>query len=109
MIEALWSVEFVAANGNSGGGVVIFESGRIFGGDSSYYYVGSYQVNGSDISGKVRVNHYYGEVNNIFGDYKEVTLEFSGRIQAEQFIVEGIAKEPNSNAKIRLTRRSELP
>lgn len=36
MIEALWSVEFVAANGNYGGGVVIFESGRIFGGDSSF-------------------------------------------------------------------------
>lgn len=109
MIEALWSLEFVAANGNDGGGVVIFESGRIFGGDSSYYYVGSYEISGSKLTANVVVNHYFGDVNNVFGPYKKVTLELAGQVEQDQFIVQGVAKEPASNAKVRLTRRSELP
>jgi len=43
-LEALWSVEFVAPGQNNiNAGVVIFESSKLFGGDSWYYYTGSYK------------------------------------------------------------------
>jgi hypothetical protein len=44
MLEALWSVGFITGQGLHGAGVVIFETGRVFGGDSYFYWVGSYRV-----------------------------------------------------------------
>ena len=44
-IEALWAVQFTGARGLSArksGGVLIFETGRIFGGDTWQWYTGSY-------------------------------------------------------------------
>jgi hypothetical protein len=42
-LEALWTAEFIAEEG-TGAGVVIFETGRILGDDSSYYYLGRFEV-----------------------------------------------------------------
>lgn len=42
MLEALLSVEFVSNVQGSGAGVVVIETGRILGVDSSYLYVGKY-------------------------------------------------------------------
>src|SRR5260221_6026096 len=44
-IEALWSIDFTGVNNNSiakSGGVVVFETGRVFGGDTWQLYTGSY-------------------------------------------------------------------
>jgi hypothetical protein len=43
-IEALWSLEFVSTEDSYGAGVVIFETNKIFGGDSLYYYLGNYET-----------------------------------------------------------------
>lgn len=109
MIEALWSVEFVAQNGNIGGGVAVFESGRILGGDSSYFYTGSYRVKNGSVEAEVNVTHYFGQLNNIFGNYESVTLTLAGQIHEQQFTVSGTAQEPQGQVAIRLTRRAELP
>lgn len=42
MLEALWSVEFQSSFGLQGNGVVVFETGRVFGGDSTMIYVGNF-------------------------------------------------------------------
>jgi len=44
MIEALYGVEFVSNMDNGGYGVAVLETGRIFGGDSSFVFVGKYEV-----------------------------------------------------------------
>jgi len=51
-IEALWAVNFSTQLGFSGSGVAVFETGRIFGGDSLYYYIGDYVLNGDTVRGK---------------------------------------------------------
>lgn len=43
-IEALWTVTFGSNLGMSGAGVVVFETGRLFGGDPDYIYLGKYDV-----------------------------------------------------------------
>ena len=58
MIEAMWTVSFSTPQGTFGSGVAVFETGRIFGGDSMYFYLGSYTVSGSDVMGKALVQHY---------------------------------------------------
>jgi hypothetical protein len=45
-IEALWAVQFTGANGvriAKSGGVIVIESGRIFGGDTWMWYTGRYE------------------------------------------------------------------
>jgi hypothetical protein len=44
-IEALWAVQFVGISNqgrSTSGGVVVLETGRIFGGDTWQYYTGKY-------------------------------------------------------------------
>ena len=109
MIEALWSVQFIADNNHYGAGVVVFENCRIFGGDSTYYYVGSYSIKDGVISAEVSANHYSGQRNNIVGPVEKVTWVVSGHIAHDTFDVIGNAKETQNKVHVRLTRRAELP
>jgi hypothetical protein len=60
-IEALWTVEIPDVKGGwINGGVVVLETGRIFGGDSFYYFLGNYDVSGGNVSGTLNVTHYNG-------------------------------------------------
>jgi T3SS negative regulator,GrlR len=56
--EALYVVEFgdMAASGTyRNGGVIVLETGRVYGGDSGYYYVGTYSVKDGQLTGEVKV------------------------------------------------------
>ena len=55
-LEALWALTF-GTEQRLGAGVVVFETGRIFGGDGNFYYLGHYDYNTRDqtISGEVAV------------------------------------------------------
>ncbi|HVC28292.1 MAG TPA: GrlR family regulatory protein [Gammaproteobacteria bacterium] len=54
-IEGLWSVIFSGRVGPASAGVVIFERGRIFGGDTHMYYIGDYEIKNGILSGSIRV------------------------------------------------------
>lgn len=110
MLEALWSVEFVSNTQSWGAGVVVFETGKIFGGDSTYFYVGSYDVVADTIHATVTVSHYAGEPNSIFGQLKKLSIVATGKPEQNVFTIQGNVVE-NSSLKIaaRLTRRAELP
>lgn len=110
MLEALWSVEFVSNVEGAGAGVAVLETGRVLGGDSSYFYVGTYRMDGSDVRASLRVTHYAGPPNSIFGNAREFTLEVVGRPAHDSFLASGhVAENPALNIAIRLTRRAELP
>jgi hypothetical protein len=46
-------------------GVVVLETNRLFGGDSSYYYTGSYVGKNGRLTARVEVKHYAGPANSI--------------------------------------------
>lgn len=115
MLEALWSVEFFNPNGgiSTGAGMVVLETGRILGGDSMYYYVGDYSVDGKKVTAKVRVTHYNWLPLSIFGNLTEFFLDLSGEIDQnspKSFFLHGnISGQPNNQIVIKFTRRAELP
>ncbi len=78
MIEGLWVVRFLApANPEMdlNGGVVVIESGKIFGGDSGYFYVGSLQPIDSGVwSSEVTINRHDPDIISIFGDTDVIHL-----------------------------------
>jgi hypothetical protein len=54
-VEALWTREFGLAGRWENGGVVVFETGRVFGGDCRYYYVGEFATVADRIEASAQV------------------------------------------------------
>jgi hypothetical protein len=74
-IEALWTVRFASNLGSSGGGVIIFETDRLFGGDPDYTYVGKYDSSdGKHISADLEITNYSGNLNSVFGRSPQFSL-----------------------------------
>jgi hypothetical protein len=90
MIEALWAASFSTQHAVFASGVVVFEGGRIFGGDGNYYYLGDYVVAGTTVSGKVEVTHYAGPPNSVLGPNHKLTLEFKGQITGNTMHGDGV-------------------
>jgi len=57
-VEALWT-NSMHAPGQFGAGVVVFETERVFGGDSSMYYTGTYRISSGELTGRVRVRKHH--------------------------------------------------
>src|SRR5713101_127037 len=79
--EGLWSVEFISSPQSQGqmwsgvgAGVVVLETWKLFGGDSTYFYLGTYSFNAGKLTAIVDVKHYYGPRNAIFGDLEQFRL-----------------------------------
>jgi hypothetical protein len=94
--------------------ILIFETGRIFGGDSVYYFIGDYDSNLQEIFGRVRVRTHTptDSDENVFGMVGPVDFftKFSGRIEHE--IVTGRLEPEGDSASMqhfRMTKLSELP
>ena len=109
MIEALWSVKFVVPkNRDYGAGVVVLENGLIRGGDSSYYYLGDFSIKEGVITASVSVNHYFGEMNNVFGPIKHINVDLSGKIAYDQFRLTGAAKGLQEAIYVEFQRLAEI-
>lgn len=110
MLEALWSVEFIASTQRFGAGVIVLESSRAFGGDSTYFYIGSYELDRDIIKAQVKVTHYFGPQNSVFGARKEYTLNLEGKIAERTFDLKGhLVEQPEMKIVVRLTKRADLP
>lgn len=110
MIEGLWSVDFFSNTGDFGAGIVVFETDRVFGGDSQYYYLGTYTVQNHIIKGAVKVTHFANDPYSIFGKDKEFHLNIEGKISDQVFEAQGYRIDnPDLRIGIRFTKRAELP
>jgi hypothetical protein len=110
MLEALWSVEFVSNLKMFGAGVVVLETGRVFGGDSAYYYLGTCQVKNDIFKAEIKVIHYAGQAFSIFGPLDKFNLKLSGKIQEPIMELRGfLVENPQMKILIRLTKRADLP
>ncbi len=111
MLEGLWTIEFVSNVETYGAGVVVFESGRIFGGDNCYYYIGTFRVKNKIVEAEVEGTHYSGEAHSIFGFRHKFNLKLSGKPQVPvmelkaHFVDNPLVGELSAH----LTWRAELP
>lgn len=110
MLEAMYGLEFLS-NANDGGyGVVVLETGRVFGGDSSFVYIGSYKVENGILKAEVKCTNDRELLKSIFGDIKEFNLRLEGQPQHTEFILQGyMVEEPSMKIGVKFTRRAELP
>lgn len=110
MIEAMYGVEFVSNEKSGGFGVLILETGRIFGGDSSFVYTGSYRVESGRVYATIHVVNDRMVLESIFEGKNEFDLTLEGVLEHDQFVMKGTMKEyPDREIIAQLTRRAELP
>jgi hypothetical protein len=110
MLEALWSIEFVSNLGIYGAGVIIFETGRVFGGDSQYFYVGTCEVKHDNLEAEINVTHYHGQPFSIFGPLKKFKAKLTGKLQEPTMELNGfLLEDPNQRFIVRLIKRADLP
>lgn len=112
MLEALWSVEFSSSLSSGGGnGVVVFETGRIFGGDSSMIYVGGYKVENGILRVDVNVQTYahVQGMQSITG-LETFNLVATGTPARDSLLLSGyVVENPSTTMTIKAIRRAELP
>jgi hypothetical protein len=85
-VEALWTIKFRMHDSNDvNGGVVVLDEGKIYGGDSQYYYFGIYElINDNKISGYVNIRNYLGYQLTAFGTTdSEMSLNINGDLVDE--------------------------
>jgi hypothetical protein len=113
MSEALYVLEFgdIYNRTIKNGGIAVLETNRIFGGDSGFYYLGTYSVSGDQIFAKVHVTNYNSLVSDVWGlGVKKFDLTINGKINGK--LIEGeMSLDNNSNLKlfVRFTKMEELP
>jgi hypothetical protein len=109
MLEALYGLEF-GSNLNDGGyGVVVLKAGNVLGGDSSFVYVGSYEVHNNVMKAKVKCTNDRKSKTSIFGDIDEFNLDLQGTPSHDQFTLQGhMIENPSMKIEVKLTRRAEF-
>jgi len=109
-MEGLWTAEFGTASGFINGGVVMLQAGRIFVGDSGYYYVGKYSMDGETLTGELGANHYYGPRTTAFGDSTATfTVELTGKLNTTSDQIDGVlVRQGIGQVHFRLTKRATL-
>jgi hypothetical protein len=89
MREALYLVKFgdVENGQRLNGGVAVLETNRIFGGDSGYFYLGTYTLKDGEITATVEVTKHDPEWRNAFGDDARVfKLQITGQVDGQDIV-----------------------
>ncbi len=104
MKEGLYKAEFETPFGR-GSGVMLFESGRIRGGNTGLYYVGKYDVTGGSLHAHLKVlrHTHDGHTASVFG-MDDITVILEGMIDGEVITLDGVSEEiPDMQMRGRLT------
>ena len=116
-VEGMWlmrSSEIADTVNAQSPSVIVLESGKIFGGDSAYYYVGDYKVGVQHITGWVhtRTHTLYAEAENVFGMRGAVDYKVDFSADMIDGVISGIM-HPRAGEEVaqwfHMTRLADLP
>jgi hypothetical protein len=108
MVEGFYSALFQTPMG-MGGGVAHLSGGKVHGGDSTMFYIGTYVVDGDTMSAKVKINTHLklpGHMS-VFG-VPSADLTFTGKVGDGKVInaTATAAQAPGIRMNLTLTRLS---
>ena len=106
MTNGLYSIVTEMVDGGHGhaSGVIMLLDGRIAGGDSHFYYTGSYTAGGGKWRGELTTKQHTKSAGilPVFGG-REVTTGFSGTYTADRADVQGAALVGKTSVMVRCT------
>ena len=108
MIDGFWLVH-AEGPGGTAGGVVVFASGKVFGGDSGFYYFGTYQERNGIVKARVAVHNFDPAIVNILSLARDYELNVSATMKDDAMngtaVVPGV---PNQSIALRLVKKANL-
>jgi hypothetical protein len=117
-VEALWAIRFGTFAGRQlvrkSGGVVVLETGRIFGGDTWTHVTGTYELAGNNVNIDIRTGVHFTEGGeSIFGGpLRPLHFSGAGTVNANHTeITVTLVEDGHKDLPLRaiLTRAAELP
>jgi hypothetical protein len=106
MRDGLYKVEFKTPLG-AGSGVVHVQGGKLWGGDTGMFYVGSFTQSGDQISATVRTGRHTANSTSVFGQDR-VEISLTGKASGDVADLIGQAPQaPNVRLSAVLTRISD--
>lgn len=88
----------------------MFIKGKIFGGDTGYIYLGSYQTQGNSVKAKVNVRNFLPDIPSVLGTVGDFELNIDGKLEGD--VIKGTGTVTNMQAvgiALKLTKRADLP
>ena len=108
MIDGFWLVQARAGSANSGG-VVVFANGKVFGGDSGFYYVGTYQERDGIIKARIAVHNFDPAIVNLLSVGKDYELNVSAILKGDEISGTAVVPAmPSQSFAVRLTKKANL-
>ena len=78
-MDGLWTLQYRLQGEWVGSGVIVFKDGKIYGGDSGYYYVGQYAMSGPHLAGRANVIRHDPQAKSMFGTpIEQFDIEMQG-------------------------------
>jgi hypothetical protein len=107
-MEGFWTIQFEGIQG-WGAGVITLEKGQVFGGDTGFTYIGTYEQDGGHFKGRVHVKRHSQGIPNVMGR-DEFDLEIEGdRTGAHTMVVNAVIPCTPLRLKGTMTKQKDLP
>ena len=108
-VDGFWTVRFEGPQ-VAGTGVLIMKDKKVYGGETGFYYIGNYQVDGNVFKARVAIRNFDPAVPSGFGIAGDYEMDVSGVIKDDATMTGTamITGRPQYSVGIRLAKRANL-
>ena len=108
-VEGFWTVR-VEGPQVAGTGVAMMKGRRVYGGETGFYYLGNYEVDGNVFKARIAVRNFDPAIPSGFGIQGNYEMDVSGVIRDDDTMsgTAMITGRPQYNVGIHLTKRADL-
>jgi T3SS negative regulator,GrlR len=107
-VDGFWILQFKGAE-VYGSGVAVLANGKLFGGESGFYYIGTYEAEGKMLKARVVIRNFDPAVQSGFGIVGDYEMDVSVVVQDDNMTGTAmIANQPQHSLGIRLTKKANL-
>ena len=110
MENSLWAAHFSSSIGWFGQGVITLNDNIVSGGNSEFFYLGTFSIDSSNnVKAKIFVKNFTEPAQSILGNLNEYTAEFSGHYYDSQMKLKAVVKEdPSKHISVFLRKIADL-
>lgn len=108
-VDGFWTLRFEGPQ-VAGTGVVMMKANKVYGGETGFYYIGNYEVDGNVFKARIAVRNFDPAIPSGFGIPGDYEMDVSGLVK-DDTTMQGTAMitgHPQCNIGIRLTKRANL-